>query len=256
MTITRPLQVICSSVACRRRQTVALDRVWYVDVRKGPGSHREAGWTCRFCGTENTTPPSHLPRDTILTLSSRQQVLDRISASVSRRGSAAPPAQVPIAPSGGVATPLSKQASPSGAERLGDAIAVSGPVTKPIRASAPSASPSETEVRARTGGPRRAVPLWSVGARAKAILIDALVRIVRHGGDAVAITNGRGGFEVVGVDLPDGDDVSHVRMAAFADALLEELDGIHADVVVLGGGSGDGRWQAVLHVEAGAASFV
>lgn len=256
MTAIKPLQMICSSVACRRRQTVALDRVWYVDVRKGPGSHCEAGWTCRFCGTENTTPPSHLPRDTIRMLSSHQEVLDRISSSVSRRSATDSRAAIAVSPSASVGTPArSKKASSSaGAGRTAEAMPVTGPRT--ISTAAPSASPSEAGIGVRSGETRRAVPLWTVGARAKAILIDALVRIASHGGDAVAITNGRSGFEVVAVDLPDGKDVSDARMAAFADVLLEELDGMRADVVVLGGGSGDGRWQAVLHVEAGAASFV
>lgn len=253
----KPLQVICSSVACRRRQTVAVDRVWYVDVRRGPGSHREAGWACRFCGMENITPPSHLPRNTIPMLASREQVLDRTPAFAGRRrpegGSDAP---IVSARRPGPPLPPSSASSPI-AVRDVDATSVSKPPADGTAMACGSASRPDAELGDDDGTVRagREAPTWTIGAPAKAILVEALFQIMRHGGSAVAIAAGPNGYEAVDVALPGGSDLDDARMARFADSLLDEVDEAHANVVVLGGTVDGRRWEVILHVEAGAASF-
>jgi len=99
------------------------------------------------------------------------------------------------------------------------------------------------------------MPAWIVGSGARKVLIEALARIARHSGAAVAIANRRSGFESVDVDLPDGE-IDAAGIESFAVDMLEALDEMRADLVVLGGEVGGRRWQAVLHMTAGAASFV
>ena len=257
MTMIKPLQVVCSSASCRRRQTVKVDRVWFVDVRSGPGSHREAGWTCRFCGTENTTPPSHLPRGTISTLASRQQVQARLSGSGLDRSQTDPRRD------GAIVGPDARAADappPSGSSRSATRAAKAAVVVIPVLEDALAddrASFDETDHAGAVGflETGRPMPAWIVGPGARTVLTDALVRIARHGGAAVAIANRRSGFESVDVDLPD-EDMDAARIERFAVDMLEALDEIRADLVVLGGDVGERPWQVVLHVTAGAASFV
>lgn len=80
MTAIKPLQTVCSNASCRLRQTVPADRIWFVDVRKGPGSHRAAGWICRKCKHENVTPPAFLPKGMLGQLPSRARVEERHAA--------------------------------------------------------------------------------------------------------------------------------------------------------------------------------
>lgn len=77
MTAIKPLQSQCSS--CRRRQTVPADRIWYVTVKQGAGSHRAAGWTCRECGEDNVTPPNFLPKGMLGQLPSKEKVQERLA---------------------------------------------------------------------------------------------------------------------------------------------------------------------------------
>lgn len=257
MTVTKPLQVICSSAACRRRQTVAADRAWYVDVKSGPGSHREAGWRCRFCGMENTTPPSHLPRDTVPMLSSRQDVLERVAASDRKRTGLDRQRTAPIVESEALIVPEKAEKGPSPNVTLAATpTAVTTPTKQETSVVYPNL-PVRAEHRYAEGivEPDRPLPTWVVGSSAKMVLIDALARISRHGGDAVAIADRRSGFEKVSVDLPH-DDMDRRQIARFADEMLKVLDGMRADFVVLGGNVAGRRWQAVLHITAGAASFV
>lgn len=257
MTVTKPLQLICSSAACRRRQTVAADRAWYVDVKSGPGSHREAGWRCRFCGMENTTPSSHLPRNTIPMLSSRQDVLDRDAASDRKRNEPDGERRVLIVESEVLIVP---ERAEKGSSRNVTIAAKPTAVTTPTAQETSVADPNvraTAEHRDAEGIVEldRQIPTWVVGSSAKTVLIDALVRISRHGGDAVAIADRRSGFEKIAVDLPD-DDIDPSQIARFANEMLKVLDDMRADFVVLGGNVGGRRWQAVMHITAGAASFV
>jgi len=257
MTVMKPLQVICSSGACRRRQTVAADRVWFVDVKTGPGSHREAGWQCRFCGLENTTPPSHLPRNTISTLASRQQVLERASAADRERTESDRRRQASNVEPEAPTTPERARRSASRSAALATEVAAeAAPMTQQDSAADPH-SPGKTDRRGadRIVGTDRPIPTWVVGAGARTVLTAALARISRHGGDVFAIASRRSGFEKIAVDLPDGDMDPH-RIAKFADGMLKGLDEKGADLVVLGGNVGDRPWQVVLHMTAGAASFV
>jgi hypothetical protein len=102
----------------------------------------------------------------------------------------------------------------------------------------------------------RPLPAWVVGTPAKIVLIEALARIARHGGDAMAISCGRHAFEALEVRLPGQGDTNDTELAAFADAVLEELGEKRADVLVLGGHVRGRSWQTILHISAGAASFV
>ncbi len=268
MNVIKPLQAVCSNAPCRRRQVVPGDRVWYVDVRNGPGSHREAGWACRICGTENTTPPSHLPRGTIALLPSRQEVVDRIAAKPvrDRRDAASDrtetisaverkpmAARTPPRSHAGVLPPSSLEgtsaadavviAAPAAAKRARGRDAMMGPDTE--RRGVSEVDPDD-----------RPAPTWLIGRPAKAALIEAFTRMAGHGGDAVAVSTGRKGFDVVEVRTPSGDDMNESELAAFADAVLVDLEARRADVLILGG-SVDGRaWQAIMHVSAGATSFV
>jgi len=243
MSAIKPLQAVCSAPKCRRRQTVPANRIWYVDVRKGPGSHREAGWACRVCGAENTTPPAHLPKGTIALLPSRATVMENMRAETEARtrgatqrarDAVAAPTRSPdrtVAPEAPAATPAptpSRQPEPTGATGPGHA---------------------ETHEPVHADG-----PVWRTGGPAKEVLVEALRRISHHGGDAMAVANGRRGFEGEDVSLPD-DDADEATIVHMADVVLRELDEMRADVLVLGG-SVEGRpWQAVLHYSAGAASF-
>jgi hypothetical protein len=266
MTVIKPLQAICSHGACRRRQIVPADRIWYIDVRKGPGTHREAGWACRFCGTENATLPSHLPRGTIAMLPSRQQVLDlRKPATRPERRKVSPDPSVPVAskprtlpvpamerpgempvptcPDTGIGTGA---ITPS-ARSVGEGAIATGPID---RIDAEGKDKLEFD---RVGG---SDPTWVVGRPAKAALTEALARIACHGGHAVALMTGQNGFEVVDVLLPEQKRMNDAEIAASAHVVLEDLESRRAEVLVLGGSVHGRPWQAIMHVSAGAASFV
>lgn len=240
MSAIKPLQAVCSSQKCRRRQVVPADRIWYVDVRQGPGTHRQAGWRCRVCGQENTTPPSHLPRGMVLALPSKAQVEEAIQAERAARASAEAERTQRMS------APIAPDARPKAATAV-----VTPPTRAPDAADAPTdSSPSD---RSRNV-PEDRSPVWVTGTPAKAVLIEALRRISHHGGDAMAVANGRRGFEAEDVSLPD-DDADDAHIEHIADMVLDELDRMRADVLVLGGDVDGRAWQAVLHYRAGAASF-
>lgn len=185
MTAIKPLQAVCSNTSCRLRQTVPGDSIWFVDVKKGPGSHRAAGWRCRRCKHENVTPANYLPKGMLGQLPSR--------AKVEERHAAPPPPPLPV---------------------------------------------------------------WALGAQARAELIDALRRLAEHGGDALAMGVVDGRFEPLEVQsipssIPQGQDVP-----SMADLLLTELDRLQAEFLVLGGAVAGSEWRMVLNPRAGAASFV
>lgn len=246
MSAIKPLQAVCSEPKCRRRQVVPADRIWYVDVRQGPGTHRQAGWSCRACGRENTTPPSHLPKGTVLLLPSKAKVVEAIQAEMTARAVAEAERLRRTAINAGASTRPKAQAVAT--------IPTTAPAPKSITAEAPAVANDDPEVDQQPTIPARAAPQWVTGTPAKAVLIEALRRISHHGGDAMAVANGRRGFEADDVSLPD-DDADDAHIQRMADIVLEELDRMRADVLVLGGEMDGREWQAVLHYRAGAASF-
>jgi hypothetical protein len=274
MTIIKPLQTVCSDPKCRRRQNVPIDRVWYVDVRKGPGSHREAGWTCRWCGKDNTTPPTHLPKGLIQSLPSRQVVEDRVEAAARERAEASRATSVPksapvvVAEAPRTVGPLpveiatheetEEHEAPRATSR---AVEIAREIE--MRSVIRIETVKDDGVEAASGGRiveepailGRPAPTWVVGPAAKTALIEALTRIARHGGDAVAISNGDDGFEAVDVTMPDDEDMNESELSSLADIVLDELGEMRADVLVLGGNVRGRPWQAILHFTAGAVTF-
>ena len=274
MTTDKPLQTICSNPKCRRRQNVPIDRVWYVDVRKGPGSHREAGWSCRWCGEDNTTPPAHLPKGLIQSLPSRQVVEQRIEAAARVREEASGATSVPkSAPVMAVEAAMTAKPVPAPIAAREATVEPEAPRTTSraveiareieMRSVIRIETVKDDAAEAPSGGRiveepailGRPAPTWVVGPAAKTALIEALTRIARHGGDAVAISNGEDGFEAVDVTMPDDEDMNESELSSLADIVLDELGEIRADVLILGGNVRGRPWQAILHFTAGAVTF-
>lgn len=206
---------------------------------------------------ENTTPSSHLPRNTIPMLSSRQDVLERVAASDRKRKEPDRERRASTVESEVLIVPeKADKRSSRNVALTAKPTAVTTPTSQETSVADPIV-PAKAEQRVAEGTvePDRPIPTWVVGSSAKTVLIDALARISRHGGDAVAIVDRRSGFEKIAVDLPD-DDMDPGQIARFANEMLKVLDDMRADFVVLGGNVGGRRWQAVMHITAGAASFV
>ncbi|WP_307088397.1 hypothetical protein [Sphingomonas faeni] len=72
----------------------------------------------------------------------------------------------------------------------------------------------------------------------------------------MAVYHGPEGFTAADVNLPDHANLNDSDMEVFADVLLGRLDEMRAEVLVLGGNVAGRPWQAILHLRAGAASFV
>ena len=130
MSIFKPLQLVCAIPTCRCRQTVPGDRIWFVTVKQGPGSHRAAGWICRACRIENITEPRLLPKGMLGQLPSREKVYRLAAASHGTLNEAAND-QVPAAATGGPAWASKENARAMLAEALtridadgGDALAL------------------------------------------------------------------------------------------------------------------------------------
>ncbi|MDB5738016.1 MAG: hypothetical protein JWO65_1684 [Sphingomonas bacterium] len=194
---------------CRRVQEVRLHALYHVVVpNKGGGTRRDGGYDCRFCGTANIIPVGEMPQGLVLRLPSREQI---IAASVAREPAAPdePPALVPA--------PSVPQSPPAPA--------------KPVRSAAPAPA-----------------PVWIVGVKAQAALLDGFGRASRDpGGTCTAFLRASDGA-LVPIDarnqIDDGD-------------ILRWLDRSGCELLVLGGSEPDGRrWKAVFHPIAGAATLV
>jgi hypothetical protein len=208
--LSRPLQRRCTQ--CRRVQEVRLPSLYHVVVpNKGGGTRRDGGYDCRFCGTANAIPANEMPQGLLVSLPSHAEL---------------------IASAAAAAEPVASAASDGDGAGGGAVSAVAAVPT-----------PAQPRRVAKSVPP----PVWIVGAKARATLLEAFARATTtsDGLCAAFVRTAQGPPMLVDPRGRMGDD-----------DILDWLDRTACELLILGGSGPDGsRWKAIFHPIAGAATL-